>query len=273
MQRERQAPRSNNLKRSLPVVALLGLLCLLTFVPQLPPVRGWLLGRAVTAVENAGYTLDYDRDFGNPWTGLGVRGAELEGPGVDVAVERLRLSYFLPGLFTGRLPFSVSVAGVTGDVTLDDVALPQGSAQGSSGTSLPIRPVLRDLSLTDVAVDLNDIPYTLPDVTVSSLTATTRGDAVEAQAVLQTPDGQAEVDATVTQNPLRVDAEIVQADLGIAQHWWDGVTGGTATGTATFENGQVSADLTVADGAVSFLDETVTDIGGTVTYQNQRGRG
>ena len=265
MQREHQPPRSNNLKRSLPVVALLGLLCLLYFVPQLPPVRGWLLGQAVNAAQNAGYTLDYANDFGNPWTGLGVRGAEVRGPGVDVAVERLRLSYFLPGLFTGKLPFSVNVAGVTGDVTLDDVALPQSS---SSGTSLPIRPVLRDLSLTDVAVGLNDVPYTLPDVTVSSLTAQTREDQVQAQAVLQTPDGQAEIDATVTQNPLTINADITQADLSVAQHWWDGVVGGTATGTATFENGEVSADLNVSDGAVSFLDAMVTDVGGTVTYQN-----
>ena len=132
-----EGPRRARLKKRVLVPVLLLVLGLgLYFVPQLPPVRGWVLSRAQNVVSNLGYDLSYGRSAGNLWHGVTLRGAEITGPGVNTKLNRLSVDYALPALLTGRLPFSVSVADVTGTINPKEVRVPP-SARGRRPASSP----------------------------------------------------------------------------------------------------------------------------------------
>ncbi len=250
-------------KRVLVPVALCALVLALYFVPQLPPVRGWVLSRVQNVVSNLGYDLSYARSAGNLWHGATLRGAEVTGPGVDTRLERLSLDYNLLGLFAGRFPFSVSAADVSGDINPQEVEVPRG------GGGVPIRPVLRDVDVSGVNLNINDVPYTLPDLSVADLNVNDTENGLNAAATLATPQGEAQVDADVAFSPLQVDARLPRVDLAMAKHYFGGVEGGQASGTVTYADGATRADLDVTEGAVTVVGTTITGLSGPVNYEGQ----
>ena len=255
-----QAPRL--LKRSLPFVILALVLSVLYFAPQLPIVRAWLLSFVINAAESAGYDMRIDEHSGNPWSGLNLEDVDVSGPGLNVSVDELAASYYLPGLITRKLPLSLSAEGVRGDITLSEF---EPSSSSSSGGSAVITPILRRLSLRDVALTATDVPYTLPDLTLSRLEARTNGtDPITATALLTTPEGNMNVEGTVNLSPFEIVADIPRADVRIARQWWDGIEGGTLSGQFRYDDGNIEADAVVADGAIAFLGEEVTNLEGPV---------
>lgn len=251
-----QPPRL--LRRSLPFTILALVLATLYFAPQLPIMRGWLLSFVTGAAEAAGYNLRVGEHRGNPWSGLSLEDVDVSGLGLDISVDKLGATYYLPGLLTRTLPFSVTAEGVRGDITLGEFETSSGSGGGAA-----IRPVLRRLSLRDVALRATDVPYTLPDITLSELEARTNGAApITATALLTTPEGNMNVDARVSLSPFEIVANVPRGDVRIARQWWDGIEGGTLSGEFRYGDGKIEADAVVSDGTIAFLGEEVTDISG-----------
>ena len=251
------------LRWATPFVVTASLLLALYFAPQLPAVRAWLLTRVESATQAAGYSLSYSASSGNLWGGLRLGGAKVSGSGLDVRADKLTVDYFLPALLTGKLPLAVTAEGVRGTVALKGLTSPGGSDKAVS-----VRPVLRNLDLKDVSVKLTDVPYTLPDLTVTNLQARPVGDAFRAEAELATSEGTALVNGTLSWTPLRFTADVPRMDARLARQWWQGVTGGTLAGTVTYQNGRLRADAELANGSVTFLGETVTGLSGKVAYQD-----
>ncbi len=254
-------------KRVLVPVVLLILALALYFTPQLPPVRSWALSKVQNAVTNLGYDLSYGRSAGNLWHGVTLRGAEVTGPGVDTRLGRLGVDYNLLGLLTGRFPFSVSAADVTGDINPQEVSVPQ---QG--GGSVPIRPTLRSAELDGVNLNINDVPYTLPDLSVADLSLNDADNGLDVATTLATPQGEARVEAQVGFSPLAIDARVPNVDLAIAKHWFEGIEGGQASGTVTYADGEAAADLALNSAAVTVVGTTLTELSGPVTYDGQEVR-
>ena len=260
-----ESPRRARLKKRVLVPVLLLVLGLaLYFAPQLPPVRGWVLSRIENAVSNLGYDLSYERSAGNLWHGVTLRGAEITGPGVDTKLNQLSVDYTLPALLTGRLPFSVSVADVTGTINPKEVSVPQ-----AQGGGLPIRPVLRSAEVNGVDLSVNDVPYTLPDLSLTDLNIDSVDGGLEVAATLATPEGEARVDGRLAFSPFRLDAQIPRVDLAVAKHWFDGIEGGQASGTVSVADGDAKADLSLEEGAVTVAGTTLTGVSGPVRYNNQ----
>ncbi len=257
-------PTTRSLKRAAPLFVAAGLLALY-FAPQLPPVRSWLLAQVEGAARSAGYSLVYGSGGGNPWWGLHLGDAALSGAGLDLKADTLSVSYFLPALLTGKLPLSVSAEGVRGRVALRDLTAP-----GGSGRAAPVRPVLRSLSLKNVSVALTDVPYTLPDLSVTKLQARPVGDGrtFRAEAELATSEGAAEVNGTLSLDPLRFTADVPRLDARVARQWWQGVGGGTLAGTVSYQDGRLYANADLTDGRVTFLDETVSGLRGSLVYED-----
>ncbi len=250
------------LRRSIPLLILAGLLLAFYLAPQLPPVRGWLLDRAEPLLADAGYRLDYRASRGNPWTGVTLLDADIEGPGLELSAQELEVGYFLLGLLNGQLPLSLRGAGLRGALTVADLPL------GSEGSGGAVRPLLREVRLEDAQLGITDIPYTLPDFTVESLDAESVQDGIRLEALLRTAEGEAEVQGVLSLSPFAFEGEVLQADAGIARRWWAGIEGGTVSGTLQVQNGQVQAKASVEDGSLSFLNERVTGIRGTVAYRH-----
>ena len=251
-------------KRVLVPVMLLVVALALYFTPQLPPVRGWALSRVQNVVSNLGYDLSYARSAGNLWRGVTLRGAEVTGPGVDTRLGQLSLDYNLLGLFAGRFPFSVSAADVSGDISPQEVDVPRGGGGG-----VPIRPVLRGVDVSGVNVGINDVPYTLPDLSVADLNLNDTENGLNAAATLATPQGAAQVDADVAFSPLEVNARLPRVDLAMAKHYFEGIEGGQASGTVTYADGAARADLDVTEGAVTVVGTTIMGLSGPVNYDGQ----
>jgi hypothetical protein len=235
----------------------------LYLLPQHPALRGWLLDRVQAAVAEAGYALRYRTSGGNAWTHLSLEGASLRGPGVEIEVEALRLGYFLPSLLTGSLPLSLEARRIEGTLVLAELELP--ATQDARGPS--IRPVLRDVNVQDVSLVIAEAPYTLPDFSLSELSVRDAGEALALDGRVTTAEGEAVVQARLTLEPFRIRGTL-DGDLAVAQHWWDGVLGGHASGSFDLGSAYLAADLEVAQGTVMLVDTVIDEIHGPVSYRH-----
>ena len=165
--------------------------------PQTPAGRGWLLGSAQRAAGDAGYTLLYRESRGNLWHGVRLRGVTLTGPGAEVQVARLDSDYSLPALLTRKLPLSVAAQGVRGEVAFDRLEFPTTTNSGEP----PVELVLRDLSVDDVALDIDGVPYTLPALSVSDVWVEEVREGFFVEGAVTSPEGRAEVAAEVSLEP------------------------------------------------------------------------
>lgn len=231
-------------------------------LPQLPWVHHWLMNRVQGALQTAGYRLDYRASGGNIWSQLRLAGVNLEGPGIDVDLDQLSLEYNLLPLLIGRLPLSLTVSEAHGELSLAELSLPDPDAAGPG-----IEVVLEQLAVAHATLNIREIPYTLPDMTIAALQISNSPTGFRLDTTLHTSEGEAELSALVRQDPFVLEADIIRADARLGRHWWEGVEAGTVHGAASIREGEILAELELEGGIASLLELTIHDVHGPVRYQ------
>ncbi len=243
----------------------------LAFLPGVPVVREWILTYAKTYVEKAGYTLDYQKSYGNLWRGFTLGGVHLQGQGQDVALESIKLTYFLPALITGELPLSVAAKGLSGDINVKTLGIGTSITPDKENV-LPIRIKLKEVDLADIAIQAQDLPFTLPNFSLGNLQIESKGEGLHFVTTVSTVEGSADIEGDLELVPFALEADISRADVTIARQWWEGIEAGTTTGHVSVQDGQVRAQAKISDAQIHFLDETVTGIQGEGTLEFPRVR-
>lgn len=226
------------------VVVALGLIAV---APSLPFVRDAIVERALRVVEGAGVTVEYDRSTGNPWREIALHDARVRAPGADVEVRSLRLGYFLPSLLGGELPVDIDVAGVTGDVDLQEL-LDRLALSGGGGVSVR----LRQISLADVSLNAARLPFKLPDISVDALRLEQQGTALLIAVALHTQDGRLEADGRYESLTGTFTGDVTHADVSLARAWWQGARSGTASGPITVRGSLVEGTFQIREGEVDY---------------------
>ncbi|MDZ7703718.1 MAG: hypothetical protein U5L04_04440, partial [Trueperaceae bacterium] len=246
-------------RRSILLVSLFALLAFAWFAPQHPAGRSWLLGQAQTVLAQRGLQLSFTQSAGNPWRGVTLRGVRLTGEDIDVGLEHLRLSYALPYLVLGELPLSVTARGVRGNLDVNALR-----ALFSGGQAPPIRPVLGDIVVDEVGLELSDLPYTLPDLRVDTPQLSGRSGELQGPLALTTTDGTLNTNVDLQTSPFALFVRVDASDVTIARHWWRGIEAGTVTGTlyVVGPDGDLGGQLDLEDGVVETLGLTVDNISG-----------
>ncbi len=247
------------LRRLLPIIIFAASLVALYLFPQTSLGRSWLLG-LLTRNLAADTSLRYLSSSGNLWSGLKLSEVELSMPGLELKLKRIDIGYFLPSLFAGELPLSLSAQTVRGSLDFAEL-----TSSGEGGGGLPIRPVLQNIDIQDVALNINDAPFTLPNLSLSELDISNGLNGLELSGIISNPEGRAELTASVKVNPFELDAQVSRADISLAQHWWPGAESGTASGSVTVRDSQISADLRVSGGEVLLANSQITAINGIVS--------
>lgn len=247
-------------RRLATLLALAAVVALAAILPRTPVGRGWLLGRVRGALSGAGVHLSYQRSTGNPWAGLELRGARLTASGLDLRVADLRLRYFLPSLITGDLPLTVSMTGVRGSVDVRRLM----PLAGGRGAGLPIRPVLQELEVSDAAISIQQVPYTLPSGAVSDVRIRQHGRSLDLQAHVRTADGGADVTGVLDLDGPRFDGQVQKADVSLARHWFAGVGTGTVAGPLHIGPDGIRGDFHLQNGSLRAIGLTPSGIHGDV---------
>src|SRR5690625_2592228 len=245
----------------LPALLTLPLLLIL-LLPATGPGRNWLLSQVQGFVANTGYTLEYDTASGYAWRGVTLHDAQIIGPGADIAVERLEVSYFLPGLLGGELPFSAFIEGVSGELDTSQLELPEGGGGGPS-----IVPRLRELGVERVALDVGGVPWDLPDLSVTDVSLGQDAGRIIFAGTLLTPLGSGSLEGAVNDGFDEVQAVVQDASLSLVNHWWPHVEAGTASGRLAY-NAETGfyADLQLQNGEVLFQNFHATRVSGPVRF-------
>lgn len=253
-------------RRSLLILLLLATVVTVAVLgPRTPAGRDWLLARVQVAAEDAGWDVRWRASAGNPWRSLELRGLELAGAGIDAAAAYARIRWFAPALLTGELPLWIEVRDA--DVAIDPAGF---AATGGTTGGPPIRPQLRDVDLSGIRLRVGaGDAYRIPDVSVEDVEVRGGDEGIVARGRLATRDGGLSIDATIDLNRSILTAEVRDAELTLARHWWPGVVGGTAGGTVSFspERGW-TGELAMAGGAFEVAGWTVDEIDGPVVLQN-----
>lgn len=244
------------------ITLLIALILLaLALLPGVPAVREWLLGYGKDYVERAGYTLNYQHSSGNLWQGVQLDGVHLQGQGQDIALKSLDIRYFLPAIITGQLPLSIDAQGLSGDINFKTLGVGTTLTPAEENV-LPIRPVLKSVNLQDIAIQARDVPFTLPNFSLSNLQIQSKGDLLHFSTTISTAEGSADVEGDMGLAPFSLEADVTRADVTIARQWWQGIEGGTTSGHVSVNDGQVRAEADISDAQIRFMDEVVTNIGG-----------
>lgn len=242
------------------VALLLGLVVL---APGLPPVRGALLQRAATILASEGVALSYQDAAGNAWRRVQLLDATLEGHGATVTVDSLELAYHLPSLLGGELPLSVRASGVRGDFDLAGVEqlLADAVADGG-GSSIGVRVVLQEVEFTDVVLSAENVPYTLPSITLSDIHVTPEPGALNWGARVSTEHGGVSARGRLTVPAYDLTGTITSGDVAVAQAWWPGAVDGSFVGEFSLRRGQFNADVTINDAVVEQSGFQVVNVRG-----------
>ncbi len=241
------------------------LLGVVTLAPQVPFVRGYLLGVALRAAAAQGFQVGYATGAGNLWRGVTLQGVTVTGPGVDAEVDRVRLDYFLPALLGGELPLDVDVTGARGELDLGRLVTsvaPSGQAPAPTSTGPRVR--LGHVRLADIELLASQVPFTLPDMTVTDASVEDEGGMLLLAATVTTPEGSLTASGELDLATLDLTAQVERADVTIARQWWLGARGGVASGTLTVKRGQVTGDFELTDGSIDDLGLTASGLTGPV---------
>ncbi len=243
-----------------PLLALAAVVAAVALLPQTPVGRGWLLDRLRSGLQGSGIELDVHASRGNPWRGLALEGVRVKAPGVDVTAAAVDVRYFLPSLLAGELPLSVSVRGLRGSLDLRALR----DAGGAGAPSLPVVPVLQELTVSDAALTVEKVPYTLPDGAVTDIRIRQRGSSLDLQAHLRTADGSADASGVLDLSGPRFDGQVSRADVTLARHWFPGAGGGIVTGPLHIGPDGIHGDFTLRGGSLDAIGLTPGDIHGLV---------
>ena len=219
-------------------------LAVFLLLPGLPP----LLKAGLEALaERAGYRLELGHARGYALWGLVLEDVRLEGPGVALSAERVRLDYQLLGLLSRRLVFRLGLEHAEAD--LDPAALLRGGGGGGGG----LRPVLTGLSLADVRVRVRAYaPWSLPEVRLWL-----SGEGPYA-FVARLPGGEVRGEFELEPGfALRF-----RAPLSAVKSWYPEVLGGELAGRLWLAGDGLRGEGEVADGRVRVAGFLVEGISG-----------
>ncbi|MCX7783636.1 MAG: hypothetical protein N2318_08335, partial [Meiothermus sp.] len=242
--------------RWLPAILLL----LLVGLPAFPPLITYVLGEGLKA---AGFTGQWQAVGGYLLGGLELRGARLEGHGLRLEAQRLRIGYNLLSLQRRELPLRIFAE--EGDVFLRwDAIIPE---QRQPGAPSPIRLRVDELVLNRVSVQIEQSQkFFLP-----TLRATVRGRGPY-QVSVALPDGK--LSGTVQRTGREFEAWQIQAkgDLRAARYWFEGFESGQLEGTWTIgpkvKNGILGKNQ-IKNARVKIVGFTLSDIFGSVDFDGQ----
>src|SRR5690606_16038177 len=169
-------------------------------------------------------------------------------------------------LLGGELPLDVTVSGASGTVDLqellDQLVVPPASGQGRS---ISVR--LRRLDLQDIDVDVEQLPFTLPDTNLRELAVSQDGTNLLLSGLLVTPDGEARVSGRYESLTGSATVQVERADATIGRHWWDGVTGGQVSGELRVRGQSVEGDFVLEGGSLAEAGLAADDVGGTIALR------
>ncbi len=248
----------------------LGVLSLF-ILPGLPPVRNALLRWGTSFAARAGYTVSYDKSGGNLFYSLRLENLSVKGPGTNLEVDTLQLGYTLPALLTGTLPLRTEITGVRGALNIEKAAqsVPATPNAPTAQPQLWFRPVLAQAEVSDVALSISGTPFDIPNVTLTRLEAQQNGDFTFNTA-LAVQDAVLKASGTVALEPFTLDATVQQADVALAQSFFDGLKGGALSGSVQADAGGVTADLELNGGRAELVGLELTEVSGPVTVRNQK---
>ncbi|MFN2321857.1 MAG: translocation/assembly module TamB domain-containing protein [Trueperaceae bacterium] len=234
------------------------------WVPATPWVRDRAVGALVDVAAAAGYRIELSGSTGNLWRGVALRDVVVSGAGVELEAGRLAVSWFAPALVVGELPLQIEVRDAEGDVRWTDLEPPPG---GGGGTPV-VRPRLDAIRIDGGALRLSDIPFTLPDIAIERVDATTLPNGrFRLELGVRTPDGAAEGSIVAAWGSSDVAVRVDRADATIARAWWDGVEGGTVAGDLRWTEVGADGSFELADGAVRAFGAHAVDVHGPVVWR------
>ena len=235
------------------------------------PGTAWVRERAVVALVDvagaSGYRIEHGGSTGNLWRGVALHDVVVTGAGVDFEARRLAVDWFAPALLVGELPLQIEVLEARGDVRWTDLAAPPAGG----GATPVVRPRIDAIRIDGGSLRLSDIPFTLPDVALERLDATTLPDGrFRLEFALRTPDGGAEGAVVAAWGSSEVALRVDRADATIARAWWDGVEAGTVTGDLNWTATGADGSFEVDDATVRAFGATAVDVGGPVVWRGDR---
>lgn len=242
--------------RWVPVILLL----LLVGLPAFPPLINYALQEGLKA---ANFTGQWQAVGGYLLGGIELRRVELEGSGLRVEAQRMRIGYNLLSLQRRELP--LRILAEEGDVFLRwDAIIPE---QRQPGAPAPIQLRVDQLVLSRVSVQIEQSQkFFLP-----TLRATVRGSGPY-QVSVALPDGK--LSGTVQRTGREFEAWQIQAkgDLRAARYWFDGFESGDLEGTWTIgprvKNGILGKNQ-IKNATVKIVGFTLTDIFGGADFDGQ----
>ena len=250
-------------KRVLILTILFSLLLSLYLLPQSSFGRTWILNKAQNVLAKSGYSLDFQGSKGNPWLGVHLEEVLLEGKGINLVLEQLYVSYFLPALLKGELPLSLTLKEVHGDFSLTEILDDQTGDAGNQG----IKPVLKKLDIDGLQVSVNDVPYELPEFNLSEVKIL--GEEAKIRARLTTAEGQSYFEANLASlNPLLGEVDFWDTDLRLARHWYPDIESGQVTGTLWLKPEGISAEAQFEEVSTSIVGIAITKVQGKVNYND-----
>ncbi len=242
--------------RWIPVILLL----LLVGLPAFPPLISYALHEGLKAAK---FTGKWQAVGGYLLSGLELRGVELQGNGLRLEAQRLRIGYNLLSL--QRRELLLRIVAEEGDVFLSwDGIIPE---QRQPSAPAPIQLRVNELVLNRVSVQIEQSQkFFLP-----TLRATVRGSGPY-QVSVALPDGK--LNGTVQRTGREFEAWQIEAkgDLRAARYWFDGFESGALEGTwiigPRVKNGILGKNQ-IKNATVKIVGFTLTDIFGSADFDGQ----
>ncbi|MDX2003775.1 MAG: translocation/assembly module TamB domain-containing protein [Meiothermus sp.] len=217
------------------------LLLLLVGLPAFPPLIDFALRKGLEA---AGFKGEWRTAGGYLLAGVELRGAKLEGAGLSLEAERVRVGYNLIRLFWRELPLRIQAADGVVRLKWDTVIPTQPAAPPSGPAPFELR--IDELALQDVRAELGESRnFFLP-----TIRATVRGTGPY-NVTAQLPEGRLE--GTVERTGRQFEAWKIQAkgDVRAARYWFQGIEGGQLAGTWTIDSEGIRGENQIRGGVVT----------------------
>lgn len=254
-------------------LALLAVLVLAAaWAPGTPVFRQWVGDLLRSTAQDAGLQLDFSAIEGNAWRGLTLRDPRVATVGAELWAEQVRLRWFLPSLLVGELPLRVEAAGLGGWLRFSELDLARWAASGSgAGSTMAVRPRLDALDLQGAAIELLDVPFTLPSFTVERLgAAIDDGGGIRAELTLRTAEGSLDGVVRGALGDPELHIELLRGDAMVAHHWWDGVRGGELSGEMRWGPSGADGRFQLSDGALEAFGMEVDGLHGPLAWLGSR---
>lgn len=254
-------------------LALLAALVLAAaWAPGTPVFRQWIGDLLRTTAQDAGFELSFSAIEGNAWRGLQLRDPEVSTVGGELRADQVRLRWFLPSLLVGELPLRVEATGLSGQLRFSELDLSRwGTSDAGAVPAMAVRPRLDALRLDGAAIELLDVPFTLPSFAIERLDATVDDDGgIRAELTLRTAEGSLDgvVRGAIGDPELHI--ELLRGDAMVAHHWWEGVRDGQLSGAMRWGPAGADGRFELQGGALEVFGTRVDHVHGPLVWLGSR---